>query len=744
VSHLRAVRWPYLGLAALLVALVLAAGVTLVASAAPVAPSWSDDFDGPAGSAVDPPKWAHDTGGSGLGNNELEYYTGDYYTGDTSNAALDGQGHLVITARRENQAGFSCWYGQCQYTSARLSTSGRFSQRYGRVEARIQLPRGQGLWPAFWMLGDNIGSVGWPNSGEVDIIENVGSEPNVNHGSLHGPGYSGGNPLAGTYDLGRPLADDFHTYTVDWAPDAITFLVDGHEYERRTPADAGSHAWVFNQPFFLMLNVAAGVNWPGAPGPETAFPQQMIVDYVHVYGAPGSPPEATQVGTTLPGPERSLTPAAPSPGQRSSATTVGTGVITGYRGACVDVREARTHNGTRVQLYTCNATAAQQWTRSGNTMRALGKCLDVFGAHTDDGTRVQLWECNGTVAQDWTYTRGQLINSHSGKCLDARGPSSRNGTPLQIWSCHGGPNQQWQPDVSSPTPASPSGPAPPAPPTPRSNPPTSPAGAKAAAPYLYVGWGNPPDPRTVMSATGVRWFTMAFMLDGGGCNPRWDGSRSLTGGSDQSTIDAIRAGGDDVVISFGGASGPWLEQTCTTAAALAGAYRTVIDSYHLAAIDIDIEGGVYGDPASQQRTIDALKDLKTSRPGVAVYVTFPSDRSGPDSSMIGRAASSGLTVDGWTIMPFDFGAAGQNMGALTHPGRRRTQEHDPPGVRVHRRRGVPARRHLVHEWDHRRRRDRHPDGSQRGAGVRSTTPPGPADVPVHQSGPALRRRIPQR
>jgi hypothetical protein len=187
----------------------------------------------------------------------------------------------------------------------------------------------------------------------------------------------------------------------------------------------------------------------------------------------------------------------------------------------------------------------------------------------------------------------------------------------------------------------------------------------AAAPYLYLGWGSPPDPRTVMSATGVKWFTLAFMLDSGGCTPRWDGNRPLTGGQDQTAIKNIRAAGGNVAVSFGGASGPSLEQGCGSAAALAGAYRQVIDAYGLKAIDIDIEGGVYGNATSQQRTIDALKLVKANRPGVTIYVTIPSGRSGPDSSMIRRAAAAGLTVDGWTIMPFDFGAVVQDMGALT-------------------------------------------------------------------------------
>jgi chitinase len=191
------------------------------------------------------------------------------------------------------------------------------------------------------------------------------------------------------------------------------------------------------------------------------------------------------------------------------------------------------------------------------------------------------------------------------------------------------------------------------------------AAPQAVAPYLYNGWGDPPDPAEVQQATGVSWFTLAFMLDAGGCNPEWDGGRPLTGGVDEQTIDTIRAGGGDVVPSFGGASGNKLEVSCADAGALAGAYQKVIDAYQLKAIDIDIEGDAYNDAGVQQKTVDALKQVKADNPGITVYVTFPSGTTGPDSSLIDRAAQAGLDVDGWTIMPFDFGAAGQDMAQLT-------------------------------------------------------------------------------
>lgn len=146
------------------------------------------------------------------------------------------------------------------------------------------MPRGQGMWPAFWMLGADFGQVGWPASGEIDIMENVGFEPSTVHGTLHGPGYSGGNGIGAGYTLpgGEQFADDFHTFAVDWAPDRISWSVDGQVYQTRTPADTGGNPWVFNKPFFLILNLAVGGDWPGPPDGNTTFPQELVVDYVRV------------------------------------------------------------------------------------------------------------------------------------------------------------------------------------------------------------------------------------------------------------------------------------------------------------------------------------------------------------------------------------------------------------------------------------------------------------------------------
>jgi beta-glucanase (GH16 family) len=239
---------------------------------------WRDEFDGPNGSAVDPTKWVLETGGWGWGNNELEYYTNRLVNAHIENKAL------VITALRETYTGSD--NVTRNYTSARLKTQGKFSLTYGRIEARLKVPYGQGMWPAFWMLGTDIDQVGWPACGEMDIMENIGREPAMVHGTIHGPGYSGGNGLEGSYSLanGRRFADDFHTFAIEWEPNVIRFYVDGLLYKTRTPVDLPANSsWVFAHSFFMLLNVAVGGSWPGNPDASTVFPQTMTVDYVRVY-----------------------------------------------------------------------------------------------------------------------------------------------------------------------------------------------------------------------------------------------------------------------------------------------------------------------------------------------------------------------------------------------------------------------------------------------------------------------------
>lgn len=245
--------------------------------------AWSDEFDGLAGATIDATKWVPEIGGGGWGNQEREYYTSR-----PENLALDGSGHLVITALAEpTNSSYACWYGSCRYTSARIKSKGHFSQTYGRFEARLRIPRGQGLWPAFWMLGDNIDAVGWPTSGEIDIMENIGREPNIVHGTMHGPGYSGANGPSGPFTLAQgAFADDFHRYAVEWTAVEIKWFVDDSLYYRTSTSSIPPNtSWVFNHPFFLLLNVAVGGSWPNDPDATTTFPQQMVVDYVRVYKA---------------------------------------------------------------------------------------------------------------------------------------------------------------------------------------------------------------------------------------------------------------------------------------------------------------------------------------------------------------------------------------------------------------------------------------------------------------------------
>jgi beta-glucanase (GH16 family) len=240
---------------------------------------WSDEFNGPDGSSPDSKKWTYDLGGKGWGNQELESYTNR-----KENARIE-KGNLVITAQKESYTGAD---GVTRdYTSARLKTQNLFTQTYGRFEARIKIPEGQGIWPAFWMLGEDIPTAGWPKCGEIDIMENVGKEPGTIHGSLHGP-----STVAPTSDLtsiftlpaGQNFAADFHLYAVEWEPDTVRFYVDSNLYATFRSSDwpAGGK-WVFDHPFFIILNLAVGGDWPGSPDASTKFPQTMLVDYVRVY-----------------------------------------------------------------------------------------------------------------------------------------------------------------------------------------------------------------------------------------------------------------------------------------------------------------------------------------------------------------------------------------------------------------------------------------------------------------------------
>jgi len=237
---------------------------------------WEDDFDGAAGAAIDGDNWTFDVGGDGWGNSQLEHNTDR-----TDNVRLDGDGNLVIEARVEDYEGNA-------YTSGRIKTQDRFSLQYGRVEARLKVPKGGGIWPAFWMLGTEIETLGWPTCGEIDILELRGEEPYTAIGTVHGPGYSGAEGVGAEYTLtDGDFSDDFHVFAVDIDPGHIAWSVDDVVFHTLTPADLPPDtAWVFDKEFFLILNVAVGGHFVG-PVDDDALPTQMTVDYVRVYERAG-------------------------------------------------------------------------------------------------------------------------------------------------------------------------------------------------------------------------------------------------------------------------------------------------------------------------------------------------------------------------------------------------------------------------------------------------------------------------
>lgn len=247
--------------------------------------AWSDEFNGSAGARVDSTKWNYDIGDGcaagicGWGNEEKESYTSA-----PGNVALNGRGQLQIVARRA-PAGLDCYYGPCRYTSGRITSRGKVIARPGRVEARTKLPTGQGLWPAFWMLGTSFGAVPWPESGELDILENRGSEPATTSSAIHGKGYSGETLFAHAQVLERgTVADSYHVYAIEWDSLQARFFVDRIPHLTVTRAELERHGKsVLDQSFFLILNLAVGGKFDGDPESDAIFPAKMLVDYVRIY-----------------------------------------------------------------------------------------------------------------------------------------------------------------------------------------------------------------------------------------------------------------------------------------------------------------------------------------------------------------------------------------------------------------------------------------------------------------------------
>lgn len=294
------------GLSAAFICLFLGANLSQATPPAGYSLVWSDEFNGPIGSAPNSANWGYDIGDSGWGNNELEYYTNSTNNSQivSDPGATDGSSLAIIAI--DTTPGSSSYSTVGRYTSARLNTSGLQSFQYGWMEARIQLPTGQGFWPAYWMLGSNFNTVGWPTCGEIDIMESVGDGgwAGQNQGSLHAPGYNG----TALYDLpaGQYFYNSYHTFSVLWQQDQVQFYVDNNLYETDTASNATSSGgtWEFNHPFFFLLNLAVGGSYPGSPNATTSFPQTMLVDYVRVY-QPNTPTPTfspTPVPTSTPTP----------------------------------------------------------------------------------------------------------------------------------------------------------------------------------------------------------------------------------------------------------------------------------------------------------------------------------------------------------------------------------------------------------------------------------------------------------
>lgn len=234
---------------------------------------WSDEFNEEG--LPDSTKWGYEVGGSGWGNNELQYYTAKR----PENARIEN-GKLIIEARKEVYEGKN-------YTSARLLTQGKVEWKHGRIEALAKLPAGRGTWPAIWMLGADIATVGWPRSGEIDIMEHVGFDEGVVHGTIHTEAYNHAKKTEkGKAISVKNVATAFHLYAIEWTADQIDFFVDYQKYYTVQKSVLGSELaqWPFEQPFYLILNVAVGGNWGGQKGvDESIWPQRMEVDYVRVY-----------------------------------------------------------------------------------------------------------------------------------------------------------------------------------------------------------------------------------------------------------------------------------------------------------------------------------------------------------------------------------------------------------------------------------------------------------------------------
>jgi len=388
-------------------AIFMAAALVTPAKAANWQLVWSDEFNGSIG-----PDWAFENGGGGWGNNEQEYY-------QRQNATIEN-GMLVITAKRESVGGYN-------YTSTRMKTQGHKSWCHGKIVARMALPSFQGSWPAFWMLGDNIGSVGWPACGELDIMEQINTNNTV-WGSTHW--YSGGQ--ADFTNSGNTNVTGFHEYSIEWDSQYIKWFIDGNQYNSFYIGGNAGGTGAFNQNnFFIILNLAVGGNWPGFSINNNAFPAKMYVDYVRVY--------------------------------QDSPNTAATSLVSGgiyefvsaVSGKALDLDGWSTADGAKIQQWSRHGGACQQWrvVDMGNGLKlqsvSSGKVLDIPGADAHSGQKVQQWSDNGSNAQ--RFGAAHLGNGvwkfwpvlNGGLCLDVSGSSTADGAQVQVWNDNGTNAQRW-------------------------------------------------------------------------------------------------------------------------------------------------------------------------------------------------------------------------------------------------------------------------------------------------------------
>jgi beta-glucanase (GH16 family) len=431
----------------ILVALIAACAAVALAPAArasiPPPPSgwttvFSDDFTGAAGTGLNTANWLYDTG-TGYPGGAGNWGTGEVetMTNSTQNVYQDGGGNLVIKPIRDGSGHWTSGRVETQRTDFAAPAGGKL-----RLEASLQQPNvsgaaAAGYWPAFWALGAGarpVGATNWPSIGEIDVMEDINGRSSE-FATLH-CGSNPGGPCNETTGIGSGeracggCQTGFHQYAVEYdrsvSPEQLRYYLDGNNFFTINANQVDATTWnnALHHGFFMILNVAMGGGFPaafgGGPTGSTQSGVPMVVDYVRALTSGGG-------GTTPP----------PSSGG---------GAITGYGGLCLDDRSSSTANFNPVQIYTCNGTAAQQWTvvQAGSTLHVLGKCLDVNGGGTANGTTVDLYDCNNTAAQVFIpQSNGSLYNPQSNKCLDDPASSTTPGTQVQIWDCNGGANQVW-------------------------------------------------------------------------------------------------------------------------------------------------------------------------------------------------------------------------------------------------------------------------------------------------------------